>query len=606
VLQSAGYATYMTGKWHVTRFISPDGPKHNWPRQRGFDRFYGTIHGAGSYFDPFTLTLDNTMIPPDREDFYYTDAITDHAAGFIADHCAKQPGRPFFLYVAYTAPHWPMQAKPQDIAKYQGRYHEGWDALRRARHQRQIEMGLVDARWKLTPRDPDVPPWEKVENKPWFERRMEVYAAMVDCLDQGVGRIVAELRKTGVMDNTLIFFLADNGGCAEEYGSQGPVRPAPDPNRPLELMAKGELQTRMQPRVTRDGRPVRTGFGVMPGPADTYIAYGKPWANASNTPFRLYKHWVHEGGIAAPLVVHWPARIKRRGELERQPSHLIDIMATCVDVSGAKYPTQYKGHKIQPMEGRSLLPAFAGKTIQREAIYWEHEGNRAVRVGNWKLVARGARGPWELYDMKADRTELHDLAGEQPERVKQMAGLWQAWAERANVLPLNPRPPRKPADERGFSKRTTFTLKQGDSLSRQEAPHVTGRPLSVTATVKPAGPDGVIVAQGGSALGYSLYLRGGRLTLATTDYGRRTIVAAKEKLPEGEIRLRARLAKDGTVTLEAAGKVIAQGKTPRPIPAMPLDGLEVGRDEKGAVGDYEVPNTFPGTIRELEITLGKQ
>jgi arylsulfatase len=263
---------------------------------------------------------------------------------------------------------------------------------------------------------------------------MEVYAAMLDCMDQGIGRIVSELKRSGRFENTLILFLADNGGCAEEYGSRGAVKP--DPSKPVVLkpMDKNELQPDMQPKVTRDGRPVRTGYGVMPGPADTYIAYGRPWANSSNTPFRLYKHWVHEGGISTPLIAHWPKRITAHGKLRHQPGHLIDIMATCVDVAGAEYPSEYKGNKITPAEGKSLVPAFDNKPIQREAIYWEHEGNRAVRQGKWKIVSKHP-DQWELYDIDADRTELTNLAQKYPEKVEQLKALYKSWAARCGVQP---------------------------------------------------------------------------------------------------------------------------------------------------------------------------
>ena len=432
-LKQAGYSTYMSGKWHGTKNIKPDGPKHNWPRQRGFDRFFGTIHGAGSFYDPNALTRDNTQIVPGK-DFYYTDAISDNAAMFIAEHKARSGDAPFFMYVPYTAPHWPMHALPKDIAKYKGRYDGGWDELRAERHKRMIKMGLVKKKWKMTGRDEAAPAWADTKDKEWFARRMEVYAAMVDSLDQGVGRIIAQLKKTGDFENTLIFFLADNGGCAEEYGSRGDVKP--DPSKPVVLKPMGadELQTRMQPTHTRDGRPVRTGYGVMPGPADTYIAYGKPWANASNTPFRRYKHWVHEGGISTPLIAHWPAQIKSKGELRHQPGHLIDIMATCVDVARAEYPSEYKGNKITPMEGKSLAPAFGNKPIEREAIYWEHEGNRAVRRDKWKLVSRHPGG-WELYDLEADRTELNDLSQKRPEKVAELKAMYESWAKRCGVQP---------------------------------------------------------------------------------------------------------------------------------------------------------------------------
>ena len=437
VLKTAGYSTYLSGKWHVTKHIKPTGPKDNWPLQRGFDRFFGTIHGAGSFYDPNSLTRDNTQIAPEKKDFFYTDAISENAAGFIRDHAAAKKN-PFFMYVAYTAPHWPMHARPHNIAKYKGRYKDGWDALRDERHARMIKMGLVDSSWKMTPRDTGAPDWDKIDLKPWFERRMEVYAAMIDCMDQGIGQIIGALKETEQFDNTLMLFLADNGGCAEEFGSRGKETPNPGRLAVWPPMKKGELQTAMVPRVTRDGRPLRKGRGVMPGPANTYIAYGLPWANASNTPFRRYKHWVHEGGIATPLIAHWPAGIpeERRNKFEHQPGHLIDLMATCVDLAGATYPAEFNGKKITPRQGVSLLPAFLGKPLGRkQPIFWEHEGNRALRDGKWKLVAKGAKGPWELYDIEADRTELNDLSKKHADRAESMAERWEAWAIAAKAKP---------------------------------------------------------------------------------------------------------------------------------------------------------------------------
>jgi arylsulfatase len=267
---------------------------------------------------------------------------------------------------------------------------------------------------------------------------------MVDIMDQGIGRIVNALKEKGDFDNTLIFFLQDNGACEEPIG----VEEYPDTERyenmGIKPMQADELQFRMFPEYTREGKPVRLGIGVMPGPADTYIAYDLPWANASNTPFRLYKHWVHEGGIATPLIVHWPNGIKSKNEFRDQPGHLIDIMATCVDVAGADYPKEYKGKEIIPMEGRSLVPAFTDQAIEREVLFWEHEGNRAIRVGKWKLVTRAWTdskfgrddlNKWELYDLEADRTETNNLAAKYPERVKEMSAQWKKWATRLHVLP---------------------------------------------------------------------------------------------------------------------------------------------------------------------------
>jgi arylsulfatase A-like enzyme len=450
VMKTAGYRTYMAGKWHVTKVIKPqtEADKHNWPRQRGFDRFYGTIHGAGSFFDPNTLTRDNEYVSPlaDPEyspkqmangEYYYTDAIADHAARYILQHHYEADDQPFFMYVSFTAAHWPMHALEKDIAKYKGEYDGGYDAIRDARYKRMIELGLIDQSNTINWPIPDE--WKETEHWEWDKRNMEVYAAMVDSMDQGIGRIVESLKNSGQFENTLICFFQDNGGCAENYGRGGIGGPRAD--RPtLPVLAADYLQPDMTPKQTRDGYPMRTGKGSMAGPADTAIGYGRGWATVSNTPFREYKHYTHEGGISTPLIAHWPNRITRRGELEPTPGHLVDLMATAVDLSGATYPeTFHGGEKIKPMEGKSLLPAFLGEGLEREAIYWEHEGNRAIRVGDHKLVAKGARGNWELYNIANDRSEQSDLSEENPELAAKLAAMWQAYAERADVLPLNPK-----------------------------------------------------------------------------------------------------------------------------------------------------------------------
>ncbi len=439
VLKQANYGTYMAGKWHVTRFTRKDGPKHNWPLQRGFDKFYGTITGAGSFYDPTTLCRGNTYITPDNDpeykpkQYYYTDAISDNAVRFVREHTEQAGSDPFFMYVAFTAAHWPMHAFDEDVAKYHGQYDKGYAHYRKTRLARMKDMGIVARDLRMSEQAGD---WDSVENKPWEARCMEVYSAMIDRMDQGIGKIVAALKKQGVFEDTLILFLQDNGGCAEGMGrgkntNDNWVKVIKD-NAP---MAPDALQPKIWPPMkTRDGKPVRGGPSVMPGPADTYIGYGRNWANVSNTPFRLYKHWVHEGGISSPLIAHWPARIKARGELRHQPGHLIDIMATCVHVAGARYPHEHQGQTITPMEGKSLTPAFDNQSIEREALYWEHEGNRAVRQGRWKAVSRHP-GAWELYDIEADRSELTDLAAGNPEKLEALKALYEAWATRCQVQP---------------------------------------------------------------------------------------------------------------------------------------------------------------------------
>ena len=450
VLKSSGYRTYMAGKWHVTKKTNPktDDPKtdearSNWPLQRGFDRFYGTIHGAGSFFDPNSLVRDNTLIAPfaDSEykpkQFYYTDAIADHATRFVSEHARDHNINPFFMYMAYTAPHWPMHAKETDIAKYKGKYDAGYDSIRAARLDRLKSMGMVDPKSELSPQRGGA--WGEVADREFELRCMEVFAAMIDSLDQGVGRLVAELERTKQLDNTLILFFQDNGGCAELMGrgaqSNSSRQRAAEPSLPP--LAADYLQPDMIPKQTRDGFPVRQGMGVLPGAADTYHGYGQAWANVSNTPFREYKHWVHEGGISTPLVAHWPAGIpvSRHNVLESQPAHLIDLMATCVSLAQASYPKKYQGESIQPMEGVSLAPAFSGLPLNRsQPIFWEHEGNRAIRDGDWKLVAKHPDG-WELYNIATDRTERDNVASKNPDRVKAMSVQWQTWADRVGVKP---------------------------------------------------------------------------------------------------------------------------------------------------------------------------
>ncbi|MBC03426.1 MAG: arylsulfatase [Phycisphaerae bacterium] len=421
-LGAAGYATGMSGKWHVTHnlgrpreMVEPE-QRTNWPLDRGFESFYGTIHGAGSFFDPVTLARGDDYIERDREDFHYTDRINEEAADYIRRHAADGDDRPFLLYVAHTAPHWPLHAREKDIARWKGRYDAGWDELRAERHRRMKAMGLVDPAWPLTARDQRVRDWDQVEHPAWQARRMEVYAAQVEQLDRGIGWIVDALRETGQLDDTVIVFIADNGGCAEEITS-----------------GWGSLSI---PEKTHDGRTVVRGNdpAIMPGDDENYQSYGIPWANASNTPFRLYKHHVHEGGIASPCVVHWPAGIEARGELRDTPGHVIDLLPTFLDLAGAEAPAEIEGRAMEPMEGVSLAPALDGGEVDRDAIYWEHEGNRAVRQGRWKLVARH-KGAWELYDLEADRTEMNDLADTEQERVERMIAMYDAWAERAKVRP---------------------------------------------------------------------------------------------------------------------------------------------------------------------------
>jgi len=603
VLRPAGYSTYMAGKWHVTRntHVKPDGPKDSWPIQRGFDRYYGTIVGAGNYFDPAMLTRDNTCITAltDSEyrpkSYYYTDALADETVRFIRECHERTPQKPFFVYLAFTAAHWPLHALEEDIAKYRGKYDAGYEPIRRARLEKMKQVGLLDPKWQPAPLKGD---WASVSNKAWEARCMEVYAAQIDRMDQGIGRVVEELRRQGTLDNTLIFYMQDNGGCAEGVGRGRQARP----RRPVEARPADYVFTNHRMPHTRDGRPYRVGPDAMPGPEDTYIAYGEAWANVSNTPFREYKHWTHEGGVSTPLVVHWPKGIasSRLGKLESQPGHLIDIMATCVEIAGAKYPRVMGTNSIRPMEGVSLVPAFRGKSLGRKnPIFWEHEANRAVRDGRWKLVAKENK-PWELYDIQNDRTERHDLASAEPKRARELAAQWDAYAARANVLPLGGW--RDRAQGTNASPAMEFTLADGDHLERADAPNIVARGFTVTARFGTEGKDGVIVAQGGSGHGFTLFVRDGKVFFALR---RGNTLTETPGLPVGNglHNAKATLAAAGVLELTLDQQPSVSARAAGLLQRMPTDGLDVGEDTGGLVGPYSEDNAFNGRIEFVRIVL---
>lgn len=437
VLRSAGYRTLIAGKWHLAGH----------PRQRGFDQYYGLLTGCCNHFNPGgqrsgeprpgkkfpdddqPFDIGNRVVQPytPTRGFYSTDAFTDSAITFLDQYGHQE--QPFFLYVAYTVPHYPLHAPAEDIARYRGRYLAGWDRLRAERFDRLRKLGLINSNWRQPPRNPHVPAWSDIQDKDAWDLKMAVYAAMVDRMDRNIGRIMEKLRALGKENNTLILFLSDNGPSDEDRTS------TPD---------------------------------IPPGPVESYRTVDLPWANLSNTPFRHFKRWNHEGGISTPLIAYWPDVISKRGEITQTVGHVIDIMATCVEIAGTTYPHSHHGRKITPLEGHSLLPQlrkydfFAGNSTaatepwQTRPLCWNQQGLwRAVRLGRWKLVSpdhthqynpwretgkgRVIREPpsdtntlWELYDMEADRTELKNLAHSNPARVKQLAALYAAWQQRVS------------------------------------------------------------------------------------------------------------------------------------------------------------------------------
>jgi arylsulfatase len=420
LLAASGYATGMSGKWHMSS--NTKEPTDSWPTRRGFQHFFGTLAGCCSYFQPPALHRGERDVSEETkaQGFYYTDAIADDAAAFITENV--KASKPFFSYVAFTAPHWPLHAPEEDIAEYAGVYERGWDELRAERLERQKHEGIIDEEAVLSDRDPAVPDWSEAEHRSWQARRMRVYAAQVHRLDCGVGVVLDALERGGVLDDTLVVFLSDNGACAEEL-------PMGDPET---LRARREIM----PAASRDGRPIRVGNfpDVDPGADDTFASYGRAWANLSNTPFRLYKRWVHEGGIATPLIVHWPHGELRDGAVVTAPFQLIDFVPTILEITGSDY--QAPGRELSPLTGRSMVSTLRDPDAEAPAaeMYWEHIGNGAVRRGHWKLVREHGKS-WELYDLAESRNEQHDLAATHPKLVAELAASYAAWAERVGVVP---------------------------------------------------------------------------------------------------------------------------------------------------------------------------
>jgi len=407
-LKIGGYNTLMAGKWHVGT-----APEH-WPVKRGFDHYFGLIDGASSYFNPtmpyrpnqhLTIALDDKPFTP-GPNFYSTDAYASYAVKFIDDN--KKTGKPFFLYMAFTSPHWPLHALPEDIAKYKGKYLKGWDQMRAARLKKQKELGILPQDAELSPRDSHVPEWSSLsedEKKDWDDK-MSVYAAMVDRMDQNIGKIRQKLKELAEDQNTVIMFLSDNGASSESIKGPG-----------------------FTPEVLAASKKPSSD-------PTSFTSYSFDGANVSNTPFRLFKHWEYEGGTATPFIVNYPAVIKSQ-RYNQQPAHIIDLMSTCLDLAGVAYPKTYHGNAITPTEGISLVPLIKGKTWKgHNALFFEHEGNRAVRQGEWKLVSQFPENKWELYNIKADRSELNDLSAKYPDRVKAMETLYFAWAKHAGVIPF--------------------------------------------------------------------------------------------------------------------------------------------------------------------------
>lgn len=435
VLKGAGYNTGMIGKWHVAETpLRPDqrewlahqvkhptfADKANYPTHRGFNDYYGIIYGVADYFDPFSLVDGETPVESVPKDYYITNVFSDSAVSYVTRYSKEK--KPFFLYLSYTAPHWPLHALSEDIVKYENRYTEGWDAIREERYQRMKKLGIFGKADKFLTSPAHTQDWKDNPTQAFDARAMAVHAAMIDRVDQGIGQLIETLKKNGQYENTLILFMSDNGASNER----------------CEMYSPGDND---RPDMTRDGRPIiyPKNKEVMPGTETTFASIGKDWANVANTPFRFWKAKMYEGGICTPMIAHWPKGIKKnKSGVTPEMGHVMDIMATCIDLAKAKYPTDYNGNTIIPMEGKSLVPVFKkGKREGHDYIGFEHFGEKAFRSNDgWKIIKpSGNKTQWQLYNLATDRTELNDLSAQFPEKVKEMEKLYNEWAKRCLVVP---------------------------------------------------------------------------------------------------------------------------------------------------------------------------
>lgn len=396
VLNENGYGTYISGKWHV------GSKKEDWPLKRGFDRFFGFPKGGGIYFYPYRkdrqAILDSVPAPIDTATFYSTDAINQYAVQFIDEHVQQKPDTPFFLYVAHIAPHFPLQAHQSDIEKYRGKYRDGFEAIRNKRFQNLKKLGIIDENTTLSDPDDLVRNWNSLsdEEKDTFDLRMAVYAAQIECMDRGIGKIVEKLKELKQFENTAIFFLSDNGGTHEGLTNSS------------------------------------NSDEVEIGSRNSWSSVQRSWANVSNTPFRMYKHWVHEGGIRTPLIIHYPELITEHRK-EQQIGHIIDLMPTCIDLAQARQNTI-----MRLIEGKSLMPLIKGdERVGHEVLCWEHEGNRAIRKDNMKAVLQYPQNKWQLYNIADDPTELNDLAVKYPDTLNNLVNLHNYWMRRVGAVPID-------------------------------------------------------------------------------------------------------------------------------------------------------------------------
>jgi arylsulfatase len=604
VLSDEGWSTFLVGKWHVNYVGTngPNGPYDNWPTSRGFERAYWFQGHSTDYFKPSELFDGRAPVePPQTEDYYVNDDLTERAMMYVRTQKALAPDKPFLLQLAFPGAHSPLQVRPAERDAYKGAYDTGWDVARAQRLARQKEMGLLPETTELPPLSFGADQWDTLSpvQKRLYARYMEVFAAMVTNIDTNVGRLMETLEALDALDNTLVIVISDNGGSAEGTPTGTPNVFAPAFGRPIPVEAAAEF------------------YDIM-GEDGTFPHYPMGWTNVSNTPFRLYKQYAHLGGVADPLIVSWPDKIAARGEVRQQFVHVVDLFPTMLEAAGVARPESYRGRPLKPLEGQSILPTFASpQAPTRTEQYFELAGSRAYQDGNWRLVSRHQRGSdfaddlWELYDLSQDPNELNNLAAAQPERLAALQAKWTAAADRYGVFPLDDRNLVlrlvQDRQDKGIKPRWDFRPPI-DRIARDLAPIVCGLSHEIEVTCSRAG-EGVLLAHGSKHAGYVLYVRNNRLVYEQSLVPWIERIEASVPLPAGEYvvkyvqTMRSRPF-DGDGALFINGRRVATHRFERVLFSTSYDGFTIGADLGNQVSAaYRGTNPFTGTIQRVVIDV---
>lgn len=609
LLRAHGYATYAAGKWHLAPMIetSAAGPHTNWPLQKGFDRYYGFLQGETDQFHP-ELTHDNHHVDPPggpQDGYHVSEDIVDRSTGWIRDLVSVRPDRPFFLYLAFGATHAPHQSPAAYRDRWRGRFDEGYDVVRQRWYERQLELGIVPPGTTLAPRNPGVPPWDELTpaQQAFSCRLQEAFAAMLEHTDAQIGRVVEFLRSIGRLDDTLLMVVSDNGASRE--------------GGPYGVMDEFSFFNGLPEDVDR---LVADRLEDIGGP-HSHSNYPWGWAQAGNSPLRWYKQNTYGGGVRDPLVVHWPAAVTDAGGIRTQFCHAVDVAATVLDATGAPLPEGFGGHPQIPLHGRSIRPTFTDPAAPppRSVQYFEQMGHRGIWVDGWKATTYHVPGAaydddeWELFHLDADFSECHDLAAEEPERLRELSDRWWSEAGAMGVLPLDDRTIElfggevRPATPHAG---TTYRyLPPISHIPADASPLLGGRPFTVTADVEvgEVGADGVLYARGSHNVGHAFFLADGQLHFDYNALGTHHRASAPVELRRGRHTLVARFDRDGsagTVTIAADGRDLATVAVPRLVRMLGSTGMDIGKDALSTVvDDYEGPNPFTGTIDQVTIEV---